>query len=121
MKFPLKTALPARLAGADLFISIHHDSTNKKYWQERSNNRVKEVYSYAFRGYSIFISSENNAQRKSLDIARMIGRRFKAGGLQPTLHHAEPIEGEGRRLIDWHLGIYDAPFAVLRHAASPSI
>jgi N-acetylmuramoyl-L-alanine amidase len=41
--------------------------------------------------------------------------------MMQSLHHAEPISGEGRKLIDWDLGVYDAPFAVLKNAASASI
>jgi N-acetylmuramoyl-L-alanine amidase len=39
----------------------------------------------------------------------------------PTLHHAEPIKGEGRKLINADLGIYEAPFAVLVSSPLPSV
>jgi N-acetylmuramoyl-L-alanine amidase len=111
----------AKAAGADLFISIHHDSMNKKYWRQWLVNGRREIYSYAFRGYSIFVSSANKAYEESLAAARAMARHFKAGGMQRSVHHSEPVAGEGRRIVDKDLGIYDAPFAVLRNAVSPSV
>jgi N-acetylmuramoyl-L-alanine amidase len=111
----------AKEQAADLFVSFHHDSTNEKYWRERVIGGVKATYSNAFKGFSIFVSPENIAYEQSLLFARLVGRRFKDDGMIQSLHHAEPIEGEGRTIIDWDLGVYDAPFAVLKNAASPSV
>ena len=115
-----RTAI-AKKHSVDLFVSIHHDSVNKKYWRENIVDGVKSIYSNAFRGFSIFVSPTNIEYQKSLLAARLVARKFKEGRMMQTLHHAEPIPGEGRKIVDWDLGVYDAPFAVLKTAASPSI
>src|SRR3546814_19914937 len=45
-----------------------------------------------------------------------------AAGRRPSLHHAEAIEGEGRRLLDPIRGIYAGDFLkILRTAAAPAV
>ncbi|MGI9379670.1 MAG: N-acetylmuramoyl-L-alanine amidase family protein, partial [Methyloligellaceae bacterium] len=75
----------------------------------------------AFRGFSLFVSRKNPAFKNSLKVARRIAAAFKDAGLGQTLHHAEPIKGEDRELIDWDLGVYNVPFSVLRRASMPSV
>jgi len=108
-------------AKADLFLSIHHDSVNAKYIRKWEFNEKEQIYSDAFRGHSMFVSRLNSEFQASLSAATAIGRRMAALSLKPTLHHAEPIKGENRELLSQELGIYNAPFAVLRHAISPSV
>lgn len=111
----------ASLGKADLFLSIHHDSVNEKYLRTWQYGGKERIYSDAFRGHSLFVSSENPEFDASFAAAKMIGRHMRAIELVPTLHHAEPIKGENRKLLSKHLGVYDVPFAVLRHARSPSV
>jgi N-acetylmuramoyl-L-alanine amidase len=54
-------------------------------------------------------------------LATLIGQEFKAIGRSPTLHHAESIKGEGRKLINADLGIYEAPFRVLVSSPLPAV
>ncbi len=111
----------AAVFGADLFVSIHHDSVNEKYLKKwKDGDKVRE-HADAFRGFSLFVSRENPAFDVSLKVARHIAAAFKEAGFSQTLHHAEPIKGENRELIDWDLGIYNAPFSVLRRATMPSV
>jgi N-acetylmuramoyl-L-alanine amidase len=112
-----------RLAGrsnAEVFLSIHHDSVTQKYishWQY--DGRVHE-YSDVFSGFSLFVyRNENFAQ--SYKLANAIGEMMTKIGLKPTLHHAEPIHGEGRQLLNPDLGVYAAPFLVLRSATMPAV
>jgi N-acetylmuramoyl-L-alanine amidase len=111
----------AKLEGVDVFLSIHHDSVNPKYYREWMVDGGKQIYADDFRGHSIFVSTENVAFEQSLALAKLIGARLRSLDLVPTLHHAEKIPGEDRVLISAELGVYDAPFAVLRTAASPSV
>ena len=111
----------AMAEGADILISIHHDAVNDKYLQPWMFEDRPEQFSDKFQGYSLFISSEGKNRRASLSLATLIGQEFKAIGRSPTLHHAEPIKGEGRKLINADLGIYEAPFAVLVSSPLPSV
>ena len=56
-----------------------------------------------------------------MKIASRLARYLKSAGLRPTLHHAEAITGENRLLLDKDLGIYSAPFAILKAARMPAI
>jgi N-acetylmuramoyl-L-alanine amidase len=111
----------ARRRAADLFVSIHHDSMADKYLMQEVVNGRKRAVSNAFQGFSVFVSAENGQYERSLNLARLIARQFKNVGMTQTLHHAEPIAGENRRVIDWDLGIYEAPFVVIKTAASPAV
>lgn len=105
---------------SDVFVSIHHDSVSPKYLKAWTHDGKSRPYADEFRGYSIFVSDEGE-RRGSLDLATLFGRALRAGGYTPTLHHAEPIMGEGRRLLDAGLGIYEAPFVVLTKNSRPAI
>ena len=111
----------AKAEGVDVFLSIHHDSVNPKYYREWLVDGAKQIFADDFRGHSIFVSKENVAFEQSLALAKLIGARLRAIELVPTLHHAEKIPGEDRALLSAELGVYDAPFAVLRNAATPSV
>ncbi|MGI9405183.1 MAG: N-acetylmuramoyl-L-alanine amidase family protein [Hyphomicrobiaceae bacterium] len=108
-------------ANADIFLSIHHDAVNERYLRSWSLDGSDYRYSDAFQGFSLFVSTENSKFEASVSLAKLIGQNLKDAGLIQTLHHAEPIAGENRVLLDWEYGIYDAPFAVLRHARIPSV
>jgi N-acetylmuramoyl-L-alanine amidase len=104
----------------DLLLSIHHDSANRKYMRKwEHNGRVLE-YADAFRGFSLFVWGEGSHFRQSLAVATLIGKYLRSAGVAPTLHHAEPIPGENRQLLNREFGIYAAPFAVLKHATMPA-
>ncbi|MEM7601179.1 MAG: N-acetylmuramoyl-L-alanine amidase, partial [Verrucomicrobiota bacterium] len=56
--------------GADVFISIHHDSVNEKYkktWIPPGQSREWE-YSDKFRGYSVFCSEKNPMAEQSRNL-----------------------------------------------------
>jgi N-acetylmuramoyl-L-alanine amidase len=97
----------ARTSQAQCFIALHHDSAQPKYLERRDTGGV-EAYSTLkpIRGYSVFVSMKNGRYRESLSLAQGIGRSLLNLGRKPTLHHAEPIPGENRPLLDSALGIY---------------
>lgn len=106
---------------ADVMLSIHHDSVNDKYIKHWTYEGRRQEYSDDFSGYSLFIGPQNRYSPDSLSLAQAIGRHLVGAGLKPTLHHAEKIRGENRKLLAADLGVYEAPFAVLRLATIPAV
>jgi N-acetylmuramoyl-L-alanine amidase len=112
----------ANAAPVDLLVSIHHDSVQPKYlsrWKQGGRNLD---YSDRFRGFSIFVSRKNGAVERSIAFAKLLGDSLLAAGLDPTLHHAEPIPGEGRELLVRSRGIYFFDdLIVLKRARVPAV
>lgn len=98
--------------GADLFLSIHHDSV-----KERLLPRADE-----FAGFSLFISRNNPQQQQSLACASRIGKAMNESGFTPSRYHADPVLGESRPFADEANGVhYYDNLAVGRSAAMPSV
>lgn len=114
----------AAAKGAELLISIHHDSANDKYlqsWDPNGDGRTQK-YSDRFRGFGIFMSMKNRQNDRSLQFARLIGDSLKSQGFTFSPHHAEPIKGENRQIIDEARGIYQYDdLIVLKHAPMPAV
>jgi N-acetylmuramoyl-L-alanine amidase len=112
----------ANVAGADLLLSIHHDDVQDVYHEKWIHNGAPQTYSDRFSGYSLFVSQENRHFDESFLFAKLLGAELAAHGMHYSAHHAEPVRGEGRRLVDATLGIYryDQLF-VLRFSASPAV
>jgi N-acetylmuramoyl-L-alanine amidase len=114
----------AAAKGAELLISIHHDSANDRYlesWDPNGDGRTRK-YSDRFRGYGIFVSMKNRQSDPSLHFARLIGDSLKSQGFLFSPHHAEPIKGENRPIIDESRGIYQYDdLIVLKHAPMPAV
>lgn len=103
---------PRDAAGADLFVSIHHDSV-----KERLLPRAGE-----FSGFSLFVSRENPQLGKSLACASAVGAELRAAGLRPSRYHADPVLGESRPFADETNGVHFFDhLAVLRSAAMPAV
>jgi N-acetylmuramoyl-L-alanine amidase len=98
--------------GADLFVSIHHDSV-----KESLLPRAGE-----FAGFSLFVSRLNPRPRESLACASAIGARLRAAGFAPSRYHADPVLGAPRPFADEANGVhwYDN-LAVARTATMPSV
>ena len=121
MKLAQRTQI-ARERGAAIFISLHHDSAQPVYFSPWTVNGRTLRYSDNFHGYSIFVSTTAGRSKPGLSAAKLLGQSLKARGLTPTLHHAEPIHGENRTLLDRDLGIYQFnELAVLRTATMPAL
>ncbi len=114
--------LRAARRNASMFLSIHHDSVQPRYlepwvWRGRSLR-----YSEHARGFSLFVDRSNARAAASLRLARALADTLLAAGFRPSLHHAEPIAGEGRALLDARRGIYAFDqLAVLRLASMPAV
>jgi N-acetylmuramoyl-L-alanine amidase len=106
---------------ADLFVSIHHDSAQDQYLEEREVNGREQRSTNEFSGYSIFISRKNPRYDESLDLARRIGRGMKAN-FPFARHHHERIAGENRPFADEDAGVYAFDdLVVLKTATMPAV
>ncbi len=73
-------------------------------------------------GYSVLVPGASIHADESLAIATPLARALRSKGLTSSLHHAEPIQGENRQLLDAALGIYRFDeLAILRTATMPAL
>ena len=91
---------------ADLFLSIHHDSAHPKYFETWLVDGKPQEYSDEFSGFSLFVSKKNPHWPAALQFATLLSDQLLKRDMHFTLHHAEPIEGESRELLDSTRGIY---------------
>jgi N-acetylmuramoyl-L-alanine amidase len=99
-------------AGAQLFLSIHHDSVKAEFLPDAA------FYS----GFSLFISGLNPAPEKSLACASAIGRALRRAGFPPSGYHADPVFGSARPFADRENGVHFFDnLAVARTAAMPAV
>ncbi len=112
----------AARGNAVLFLAVHHDSVQRRYLKEWEVNGKTQLYSDKFRGFSIFFSRRNPKFAESLQFARLLGAAMVARGFSPTLHHAEQIPGEGRKLVAEDFGLYEFDnLVVLKTATMPAV
>ena len=71
-------AARANAAGADLFVSVHHDSVQDFYLGKWPHDGRVDRFSDKFSGYSIFISNDSIRSAESLDFARFLGNERSA-------------------------------------------
>lgn len=106
------TARSDAAKGADLLLSIHHDSVQPQYLPTADH----------FIGYGVFASRKNPFPDTSLKCSMAIADRIQAIGRTPSLHHAEPIKGENRPLADARRGVYwFDDLIVLKTATQPAV
>jgi N-acetylmuramoyl-L-alanine amidase len=99
--------------GADLFVSIHHDSV-----QERLLPQAERFAA----GFSLFISRLNPKPEKSLACASAIGAKLRGAGFTPSRYHADAVLGESRPFADEANGVhYYDNLAVARTATMASV
>jgi N-acetylmuramoyl-L-alanine amidase len=98
--------------GADLFVSIHHDSARAHLHARREQ----------FAGFSLFVSRHNPKLERSLACASAIGAELRAAGMTPSRYHADPVIGENRPFADELNGVhfYDN-LGVGKTATMPSV
>lgn len=113
---------PRAAQGADLFISVHHDSVRERYLSAWTHDGVERRYSDMFSGFSLFVSRENPGWNQGLLCASAIGAALIKAGFTPSWYHADPVFGENRPFADRDNGVhYYDHLAVLRHAAMPAL
>jgi N-acetylmuramoyl-L-alanine amidase len=112
----------AAAAGADFFLSVHHDSTQLQFFETWEYDRVERPYSDRYSGFSLFISRKNRAVRRSLLCASAIGEALRGAGFSPSLYHADPIPGENKPFADRRNGVhYYDNLIVLKTARTPAV
>jgi len=118
-----KRASRAGAMGADLFLSIHHDSVPDKFLEKWQYEGATHGYSDRFPGHSIFISNDNPERARSLQFASMLGEALKARGLKYTHHYTEKFMGHRQRiLVDAEAGVYRYDqLIVLRSTKMPAV
>ena len=105
----------ARKKGADLLLSIHHDSMRASLLKRWHFQGAALRYGDQYHGHSIFYSERNDDPDDSREFAILIGEKMRERGLTPTLHH----DGVGKRhLVNRTLGIYRYDPLILLHSAS---
>jgi N-acetylmuramoyl-L-alanine amidase len=98
--------------GADLFVSIHHDSVKERLLPQADR----------FAGYSLFVSRLNPKQKASLACASEIGKHMRGAGFIPSRYHADPVIGESRPFADEANGVhYYDNLAVARSAPMAAV
>jgi N-acetylmuramoyl-L-alanine amidase len=97
----------ANRLGADLFLSIHHDSVPNSFllkWEYEGEHRG---YSDRFKGHSLFVSIDNGDYKGSVLFGQLLGNQLKERGLVYTPHYTEKFMGNRRRiLVDQEAGVY---------------
>jgi N-acetylmuramoyl-L-alanine amidase len=108
--------------GADLLVSVHHDSVQDFYLSTWKHDGRIDRFSDKFNGYSIFVSNDNVRAAASLDYARLLADELLARGMRFTRHHAEDVAGERHPFVDPERGIYRYDeLLVLKHAKAPAV
>jgi N-acetylmuramoyl-L-alanine amidase len=118
----IQRSVRANTLQVDLFVSVHHDDVQQKYYGSWQYNGKTLHFSDKFSGYSLFMSYMNAYPARSLRFAQLVGTEFMARGMHFTTHHAENISGERRQLIDPERGVYQYDqLIVLKHTKAPSV
>jgi N-acetylmuramoyl-L-alanine amidase len=116
-------AAAVRAARPWLLLSVHHDSAQPRLLERfERDGRTAQRTTRPIRGFSLFVSGAGAQAARSRQVAEALGRRLLALGRPPALHHAEPIPGEGRVMLDERLGIYRFDeLKLLRLASCPAV
>jgi N-acetylmuramoyl-L-alanine amidase len=114
--------LAAKKTGATFFLAIHHDSVQPRYLKPWQWQGVVQQYTDSFSGFSLFVSQKNPQRTVSLQCASAIGVALKQHGFHAATHHAEHIEGEGKKWADQNNGVYYYDnLVVLKTAVMPAV
>ena len=89
----------ANQSGADVFLSIHHNSVPDRMLQKWEFDGTARRYNDQYPGHSLFVSLDNPDYQSSLLFATIVGKELKARGLKYTPHYTDAIMGSRRRLL----------------------
>jgi N-acetylmuramoyl-L-alanine amidase len=97
----------ANRKGADLFLSIHHDSVPGIYAESWQFEGKKSQFNDLFGGYSVFVSKLNPHYGESLKFARLLGNQMASKDLQFARQYDQWFMGKFQReLLDIEAGVY---------------
>ena len=113
----------ANRKGADLFLSIHHDSVPDIYVERWVFEGKKSAFNDLFGGYSVFVSKLNPHYRESLQFARLLGNQMASKDLQFARQYDQWFMGKFQReLLDIAAGVYRYDqLIVLRMTSMPAV
>jgi N-acetylmuramoyl-L-alanine amidase len=112
----------AAAAGADFFLSVHHDSMQPQFLEPWQYQGAPQLYGDRYAGFSLFVSRMNPSPGRSLACASAIGAEMRRAGFSPSLYHADPIPGESKPFADRANGVhYYDNLIVLKTARSPAV
>lgn len=123
-----RRSLQARVArankkGADLFISIHHDSVPGIYVDKWEFEGKRSAFNDMFGGYSVFVSRQNPHYRDSLRFARLLGNQMASKEMQFARQYDQWFMGKFQReLLDIEAGVYRYDqLIVLKNTTMPAV
>jgi N-acetylmuramoyl-L-alanine amidase len=118
-----KRVAAANDLGANLFLSIHHDSVPNSLLEGWEFEGKKGHFSDRFSGYSVFVSRNNPDFKTSLLFAELIGKAMKAQGLQYAQQYTQAIMGRYQHpLLNKETGVYSYDhLVVLRSTRMPAV
>jgi len=97
----------ANKKGADLFLSIHHDSVPDIYADRWEFEGKKSQFNDLFGGYSVFVSHHNPRYGESLRFARSLGNQMAEQGLIFARQYDLWFMGKYQHpLLDSDAGVY---------------
>lgn len=106
--------------GADLFLSLHHDSVQERYLVPWFYNNEQHLYYDDSTGFSLHVSPGNPQFGDSMRLARLLGDQLLSRGLTPNLIHETSV-GAGVPLIDRTRAIYRRNLAVEIYTTMPAV
>lgn len=120
----------ANRAGADAFVSLHHDSTPAEHQTSArglcdgadGKTLAPEFLARHRMGYSIFVYRSSNQElfSSSLRLARLVAEHLRRDlGRSPSTYHTEDCSS--CQLLDSSAGVWHQNLAVLRAARMPAI
>lgn len=133
-KWPTHRSLLTRAAlanaqHADLFISIHHDSTPTRnlvtdatLCNGRGGKKLADAFKRRYRvGYNLFVNDDAPEPKRSasLALARLLGLRLQAAARTAADYHRDDCPS--CRAIAAELGIWHHDLAVLRYTDMPAL
>lgn len=119
----MKRVAVANKRGADLFLSIHHDSVPDIYVDKWEFEGKRRAFNDMFGGYSVFVSKLNPHYGASLRFARLVGNQMAGRDLQFARQYDQWFMGKFQReLLDIEAGVYryDA-LIVLKQTSMPAV
>jgi N-acetylmuramoyl-L-alanine amidase len=119
----MKRVAVANRKGADLFLSIHHDSVPDIYVEKWDFDGKKSTFNDLFGGYSVFVSRQNPHYEASLRFAKLVGDQMAARDLQFARQYDQWFMGKyQRQLLDIDAGVYRYDeLIVLRMTTMPAV
>jgi N-acetylmuramoyl-L-alanine amidase len=113
----------ANKKGADLFLSIHHDSVPDIYADRWEFEGKKSQFNDLFGGYSVFVSHHNPHYGESLRFARSLGNQMAEQGLIFARQYDLWFMGKYQHpLLDSDAGVYRYDeLIVLKNTSMPAV